>query len=72
MYELGTGGAVVAGVLLSREVLPEVAGTGPAVQTAQAALALTGIAAGVYVAIALALILVGLVLRHWGTTSEEA
>jgi hypothetical protein len=72
MYELGTGGAVVAGVLLSREVLPEVAGTGAAVQAAQAALAVTGVAAGVYVAIALALIVLGAFLRHWGTASDEA
>ena len=70
MYELGVGGTMVGGVLLSREVLPQVVGSGPAVQGVQAALAVTGIAAAVYVAVALTLILIGLVLRHWGTQTE--
>ena len=72
MYELGVAAPVVLGSVLTREVLPDVAGTGPAVHAAQAALAFTGIAAGVYVAIALALIVIGMVLRHWGTTSDQA
>lgn len=72
MYELGVGGTVVAGVLLSREVLPQVVGSGVAVRGVQAALAVTGAAAALYVAVGLALILVGLVLRHWGSPSPEA
>jgi hypothetical protein len=70
MYELA-GTSTVAGALLAREVLPEVAGSGPAVEAAQAALAVTGIAAGVYVAVALSLILIGLVLRYWGSASGD-
>jgi hypothetical protein len=72
MYETGAVATMVGGVLLTREVLPDIAGTGAGVQAAQAALAVTGIAAGVYVAIALALILVGLVLRRWGSQSPTA
>ena len=72
MYETGAGAATVAGVLLTREVLPEIAGNGAGVQAAQAALAVTGVAAGVYVAIALALIFAGLFLRHWGSQSPAA
>jgi hypothetical protein len=73
MYQLA-GTSTVAGALLAREVLPEVAGNGAAVQAAQTALAFTGIAAGVYVAVAVSLILIGLVLRHWGTaaTADQA
>jgi hypothetical protein len=71
MYSI-QGTAAVGGVLLAREALPDVAGTGPAVEAANAALAFTGIAAGVYVAVALTLILLGLVLRHWGTKLPQA
>ena len=62
----------VMGAVLAREALPAVAGNGPAVQVAQAALAMTGIAAGTYLAIAVLLMLTGMLLRWWGTrTSVE-
>lgn len=71
MYQL-VGPSTVAGALLVREALPGVAGNGPAVRATQAALAATGIAAGLYVAVALALILIGFALRQWGTKAEQA
>lgn len=72
MYNVGVGAPVILGVVLSRGLLPQVAGTGPAVQGVQAALAVTGFAVALYVAVAMALILIGLVLRHWGAQSSEA
>ena len=63
----------VMGAVLAREALPAVAGQGPAVQAAQTVLAVTGIAAGTYLAIALVLVMMGVVLRWWGTrTAVEA
>lgn len=62
----------VMGAVLAREALPAVAGQGPAVQAAQAVLAVTGIAAGTYLAVAVLLMIIGVMLRWWGTrTSVE-
>ncbi|HVM08548.1 MAG TPA: hypothetical protein VM345_08805 [Acidimicrobiales bacterium] len=53
--------------MLVREALPAVAGNGVGVQAAQTALAVTGIAAGAYLLIAIFLVAIGIVMRWWGT-----
>lgn len=66
MYQIA-GVNTVAGAFLAREMLPEVVGSGAGVRAAQAGLAVTGVAAGVYVTVALLLIVLGFCLRRWGS-----
>lgn len=70
MYELAGGAAVGATVLGTQFAATQA--TQPAVAAAaQATLPVTGIAFGLYVAVALTLIIIGFLLRRFGAVEND-